>query len=70
MITTENMRSEMTPSQRQAFQELQELPADEQDFDQWITLNSVMDGKHELSISHVGEELSTLVDIAKEWDQL
>jgi len=63
------MRSEMTPSQRRAFQELRELPADEQDSDQWVTLDSVMDGEHELSISHAGEELLALVDIAKEWDQ-
>jgi hypothetical protein len=70
VITAENVYSEMTPSQRQAFQELRELPADEQDSDQWITLDSVMDGEHELSISHAGGELSALVDIANEWDRL
>jgi hypothetical protein len=69
MITAENVRSEMTPSQRQAFQELRELPTDEQDSDQWITLDSVMDGEHALSVSHAGGELSALVDIAKEWDK-
>jgi hypothetical protein len=69
MITAETTCSEMTPSQRQAFQELRELPTDDQDSDQWITFDSVMDGEHELSISHEGGELSTLVDIAQEWDQ-
>ena len=34
----------MAPGQRLTFQELQELPAEEQDSDQWITLDSVMDG--------------------------
>ena len=51
----------MTPGQWLAFQELQELPGEEQGSDQWITLDSVMDGKHKLSVSHAGGELSALV---------
>ena len=69
MIITDYICSEMTPGQRLAFQELQELPAEEQDSDQWITLDSVMDGEHELGVSHAGGELSALVDITQEWDR-
>jgi hypothetical protein len=61
--------SEMTPSQRRAFEELRELPTTDQDSDQWITLDSVMDGGHELGVSHAGGELSALADMVEEWDE-
>jgi len=37
---------------------------------EWITLDSVMDGKHLLNVSHAGGELSALTDMADEWDEL
>ena len=59
----------MTSSQRQAFEALRELPTDDQDMDEWITLDSVMDGEHEISVSHAGGELSALTDMAEEWKE-
>ena len=43
---------------------------DDQDLDQWITLDSVMDGGHEISVSHAGGELSALTDMGEEWQEL
>ena len=68
-IGTEIICSEMTPSQRRAFIQLQDLPAAKQDSDQWVTLDSVMDGDHQLNVSHAGGELSALTDMAEEWDK-
>ena len=41
----------------------------DQDMDEWITLDSVMDGEHEISVSHAGGELSALTDMAEEWKE-
>jgi hypothetical protein len=59
----------MTPRQRRAFEELRELPPADQDSNQWITLDSVMDGNHQLNVSHAGGELSALTDMAEDWDE-
>jgi hypothetical protein len=59
----------MTPSQRRAFEELRELPTADDDPDQWITLDNVMDGEQQLSVSHAGGELSALTDMADEWKE-
>jgi len=71
LTETENISLEMTPNQRHAFEALRELPPPEdQGSDQWITLDSVMDGKHPLNVSHAGGELSALTDMANKWDEL
>lgn len=57
----------MTPNQRRAFQQLRELPNDNNDQDDWVMYDGVMDGTHELNISHEGGELDALKDIAHEW---
>jgi len=60
----------MTPCQRRAFKQLRVLPPADQESDQWITVDSVMDGNHKLNVSHAGGELSALTDMAEEWDEL
>jgi len=57
----------MTTSERHSFEGLQVLPR--ADLDQWVTLDSVMDGQHQLSISHAGGELSALADVDEEWNK-
>jgi len=57
----------MTTSKRHSFEGLQVLPR--ADLDQWVTLDSVMDGQHQLSISHAGGELSALADVDEEWNK-
>jgi len=54
----------MTTSERHGFEELQVLPR--VNLDQWVTLDSVMDGQHQLSISHSGGELSALTNVDEE----
>src|SRR5882672_2329588 len=62
------LQTEMTTSERHDFEELQGLPR--ADLGQWVTLDSVMDGQHQLSISHAGGELSALTDVDEEWNKL
>jgi hypothetical protein len=51
----------MTPAEQRAFQEMRELPK-EQDSDDWIMLDDVLDGSIPLDISHEGGELDGLGD--------
>jgi hypothetical protein len=53
--------TEMTPAEQRAFQEMRELPK-EQDSDDWIMLDDVLDGSIPLDISHEGGELDGLGD--------
>ena len=57
----------MTTSERHGFEELQVLPR--VNLDQWVTLDSVIDGQHQLSISHAGGELFALADVDEEWNK-
>ena len=51
----------MTPAEQRAFQEMRELPK-EQDSNDWIMLDDVLDGSIPLDISHEGGELDGLRD--------
>ena len=53
--------TEMTPAEKKAFHEMQELP-EEQDSSDWIMLDDVLDGSIPLDISHEGGELDGLGD--------
>ena len=57
----------MTTSERHVFEELQVLPG--ANLNQWVTLDSVMDGQHQLSLSHAGGELSALTEVDEEWNE-
>jgi hypothetical protein len=49
----------MTPAEKQAFQEMRELPM-EQDSDDWIILPDILDGTVPLEMSHEGGEFEGL----------
>ena len=49
----------MTPAEQRAFQEMQELPI-EDDSDDWIMLPDILDGSIPLDLSHEGGEFDSL----------
>lgn len=59
----------MTPRQLQELLELRELPSDPaDDAGDWVMLDDVLDGSHQLNISHEGGELAALEDMSQEWE--
>lgn len=55
----------MTAAELREFEALKHLPKDTDDNSQdWIMVDDVLDGTHELNISHEGGELSALQDMA------
>ena len=49
----------MTPAEQRAFQEMRELPM-EQDSDDWIMLPDILDSSVSLDVSHEGGEFEGL----------
>jgi hypothetical protein len=51
----------MTPSEQAAFQEMRELPVDQDDND-WVMLPDTLDGSVPLDMSHEGGEFEGLTE--------
>ena len=51
----------MTPSEQAAFQEMRELPVDQDDND-WVMLPDILDGSVPLDMSHEGGEFEGLTE--------